>query len=113
MRKNDRQILYTIGENVRKLRKSKGITQEQLAYKLGGMSKNFVSELELGKSGISITNVIRLCEGLNLQPNDIFTGTIYYNDENNDFIVNKLSRLSKQDRDFFNGILDYFINTRN
>ena len=48
--------LEKIGEEIRKLRKEKNLTQKQLARKLG-ISQQIVSRIERGKENISLKNL--------------------------------------------------------
>lgn len=49
-----------IGRNVRDIRKSLDLTQEEFAEKLN-INAQFLSQIENGKTGISIDNAINIC----------------------------------------------------
>ena len=53
----------TIGKNIADLRKSNGMTQEQLAEKIG-TKKTYISRLENGKADIQLNTLFRIFEGL-------------------------------------------------
>lgn len=57
---NKNTINEKLGENIRSIRKSLNLTQEQLAEKLN-INCQFLSQAENGKSGISIDTAINLC----------------------------------------------------
>ena len=77
-----RKVLQIIGNNIKALRLSKGMTQEQMAEKLDH-SVNFVSLIELGKSGMSVTTMLDICNILEIEPNTIFNGLIDFNNDKN------------------------------
>lgn len=54
----------------REIREKQGLTLVQLAEK-SQVSKSEISAVELGKSEITIGNLIRLCLALETTPNDI------------------------------------------
>lgn len=65
----------TIGDNLRSIRRQKGITQEQLA-ELSGISLNFVSKIERKqKQNISIKTLMALASSLNVEPLDLLKGS--------------------------------------
>ena len=88
-----------IGNNIRIAREHKGYTQEQLAEKLNTSSK-FVSMAERGASGLSVSSMINLCKVLDIEPNSLFSGIINYNNDVDKQIINNLSLLSNEDKDF-------------
>ena len=75
------EILQIIGNNIKTLRLSKGMTQEQMAEKLDH-SVNFVSLIELGKSGMSVTTILDICNILDIDVNCIFKGLLDYKMKN-------------------------------
>ena len=60
-----------LGGNVRTFRKRKGLKQEELA-KLCGLSRTYISEVELGKKNISLENMVVLAVGLGVNVVDLF-----------------------------------------
>ena len=62
------------GETIRNARKSLGLTQRQLAEKLG-VSNTSVSNWEKGLSRPDADLIQKLCVCLHLQPNDIYGTT--------------------------------------
>lgn len=49
-------ICQKFGLNVKKHRINKGITQEKLS-EISGLSRNYISDVELGKRSISLKNI--------------------------------------------------------
>lgn len=69
------ECLDLLGKNIKKIRVLRGLTQEELADKLN-KSTNFISLIERGASGISISTIVDICNALNISPNLIFSGLI-------------------------------------
>jgi len=60
-------VVVVLGKNVRKYRKLRGLTQEQLALD-AEMERSYVSDLERGTRNPSVKAVARLAEALNIEP---------------------------------------------
>ena len=60
-------VVQLLGENVRRYRKLKGMTQEQLAAE-AGMERSYVSDLERGTRNPSVAALGRLAEALDILP---------------------------------------------
>lgn len=60
-------VVAVLGKNVRKYRKLRGLTQEQLALD-AEMERSYVSDLERGTRNPSVKAVGRLAEALNVEP---------------------------------------------
>ncbi len=70
----DKQRLLKIGDNIRTLRKQRGYSQEEFAD-IVGFSRSYYTEIETGKRNISVLNITKIIEALNVNPNEII-GTI-------------------------------------
>lgn len=57
----DMNRCYDIGQRVRSIRISQGLTQAQLAESLD-LSINFISEVENGKKGLSQDTICKICD---------------------------------------------------
>ena len=66
----DKQYLLKIGDNIRTIRKQRGYSQEEFAD-IAGFSRSYYSEIETGKRNVSILNLIKIIEALNVDPNEI------------------------------------------
>lgn len=56
-----------VGANIRRLRKAKGLTQEQLAHE-AGMAMRYVAGVERGEENPSLRYLVRLAEALGAEP---------------------------------------------
>ena len=59
-----------VGENVRRTRKLRGLTQEQFAEK-SGFSQQYLSSLENGKRNPSVITLYEIAVALEVQPSDL------------------------------------------
>jgi transcriptional regulator with XRE-family HTH domain len=59
----DQAILNKFGENLRKLRKSKGLSQEELTFR-ADLSKNMVGNIERGEVNPTLTTIVTLANAL-------------------------------------------------
>ncbi len=67
----DREFLVRFGDKLRQIRKSKNMTQEELAEKIG-VSQVQVARIENGRQNTSVIYVKSVIEALDIQANEIF-----------------------------------------
>ena len=60
-----------VGLNVRNLRNSKGLSQEQLAL-AAEVDRSYISEIELAKNSASIDVLERIADALHVDPKELF-----------------------------------------
>ncbi len=60
-----------LGENLKKIRTSKNITQTEFAEKLG-VDKSFVSNIENGKTNPTLSTITSLAKVLKISTNELF-----------------------------------------
>lgn len=109
MKKSNRkqELLQTIGNNVKSLRLARGMTQEQLAEKLDH-SVNFVSLIELGKSGMSVETIVDICNILDVDVNCIFKSLVDYRIQNKDRkLIDDILSLAKEDKDIVEKLVEH------
>ena len=63
-------LVQLLGENVRTLRKEKGLSQEELAFQ-AGMKRSYLSDLERGTRNPSVRALGRLAEALQVHPTEL------------------------------------------
>jgi transcriptional regulator with XRE-family HTH domain len=59
-----------VGANIRRLRKAKGLTQEQLAHD-AGMAMRYVAGVERGEENPSLRFLVRIAEVLEVEPAEL------------------------------------------
>ena len=67
-------VVQLLGANVRRCRKLRGMTQEQLALEVG-MERSYVSDLERGTRNPSVRALGRLAEALGVEPKELLEET--------------------------------------
>ena len=87
-----------IGKNIMKRRKEIGLTQEDLAYKLGYKSKSTINKIELGINDVSQSKVKKFAEVLNTTPAYLMGWE--KEEKNNNTIASIVIRL-RTDQDFY------------
>ncbi len=69
-----KEVYKKVGENVKKIRESKNITQLQLAEMIGHKSTTIISQGELGKKNFNIEHLYKISKALNVSLCDFFKG---------------------------------------
>lgn len=69
--KEKKHIQKAFGEQIRCQRKSRGITQEELAN-LSNLDRSYVGGVERGDRNISLINIYKIAYALKLTPKDLF-----------------------------------------
>jgi transcriptional regulator with XRE-family HTH domain len=67
---NEKSILELFGNQLRDIRTKKGFSQEGLALECG-LDRSYVGGVERGERNISLINIIRLAEALNVKPTEL------------------------------------------
>ena len=68
-------VKTTFGQRVRTLRKSAGLSQEQLALKCG-LDRTYIGGVERGERNIGIVNIEKIARAIDLSPKDLFEDEI-------------------------------------
>lgn len=63
----------TFGQNVKRIRTNKKLSQEKFSL-LIGMDRTYFSSVEAGKRNISLQNIIKIANGLNVPVSELFKG---------------------------------------
>lgn len=69
----DEVALSVFGNNVKYLRNKIQISQEKLA-ELSDLDRTYISSVERGQRNVSILNIIKIAEALNVNINSLFNG---------------------------------------
>ena len=66
--------MVTIGDNIRKYRKKKNLTQKELGD-IVGISNTYLSDMEIGRTNPSIKTLKRIAKGLEISYVDLLRDT--------------------------------------
>lgn len=69
----ERQILGRFGNNVRELRKARGLSQEQLAAE-AALDRTYMGGIERGERNLGILNIVRVAKALNVRVSQLCEG---------------------------------------
>jgi repressor LexA len=83
-----------IGERIRRIRKEKNFTQEELAWEIG-LSPNYIGLIERGKKRPSIETLRKISEVLEI-PISYFFENINYKMPQEDIITKKISSILRE-----------------
>ncbi len=67
----DNNLLEKLGHQIRILRLETGLSQEKFALKIN-MDRTYYSSVESGKRNISILNIEKIANGLNISLSELF-----------------------------------------
>lgn len=66
-------ITTLLGNRIKELRMQIGLSQEKFALMIG-MDRTYLASVEAGKRNISILNIKKIADGLNVSLSDLFMG---------------------------------------
>lgn len=93
----------TLGENIKTIRKKAKYTQEDFSEKLG-ITPQFLSSVERGINGISLTTAIKIFQITHCSPMSLFKGIIELSS-----IEDKYELLSDGDKQVIEKMIDYLM----
>ena len=106
-------VPYAVGQNIKRIRLLKGLSQENLANALD-KSTNFISLVENGKTGISIPTLIGFRKELGVDSNTILSGIVPVPETNVDtFIIQSLNLFDEKDKAMVTDLITYIVNSKN
>ena len=63
-------IQKKFGDKLRELRKQKGLSQEDLAFK-SGLHRTYISDIERGSRNLSLKNIEKIANALGMSPKSL------------------------------------------
>lgn len=73
MNRDERRFLERVGDRVRELRASAGLTQAQLADR-AGLHRTFVGSVERGERNVALLSLRRIAAALRVTPAELLAG---------------------------------------
>ena len=66
-------ITKELGARIQELRKKRGLSQERFALQIN-MDRTYLASVEAGKRNISVNNIKKIADGLDISISDLFKG---------------------------------------
>ncbi len=66
-----KKILISFGDNVRELRKEKGLSQEELSFK-ADLHRTYIGMIERAEKNITLTNIEKIAKALDVEIKKLF-----------------------------------------
>lgn len=66
-------ITVRFGDRLKELRAQKGISQEKFALQIG-MNRTYYASVEAGRRNVSLRNILKIAEGLDISLSELFKG---------------------------------------
>lgn len=66
-------ILIQFGQNVRKIRKEKGLSQEQLAFN-SNLHRTYIGMIERAEKNITLLSIVKIAKALDINITELFYG---------------------------------------
>lgn len=70
---NVQMIIKEFGKVVQKLRKERGITQEELSFR-AGLHRTYIGMIDRGEKNITLANIEKVANALNVSLKELFDG---------------------------------------
>ena len=107
---NKSNIYKILGNNIKRIRSLEGISQENLAERIG-KSSHYISVLERGESGLSVSTLIDICKVLHTDTNSIFNGIID-DSPSNSFLNKSIEHFNEKDKEMVLYLVQYILNSK-
>ena len=103
-----------IGKKIRERRLELGMTQEQLAHKLGYKDKTAINKIELEKNDVNQTKLVKIAEALDVPPTFFIEDVVH--EPHTDSVLmayaKKLAEMSPDLQDNVMKYIDFLLNER-
>ena len=105
--KNEKQNMQIlIGETLRNIRLSLGLTQEEVAESLG-LAPRYISDIERNKTKGSITTLVKLCNLYNVTPTVILKDYLNLSDNDLEDRINGFHNLNNEEKNIIQKLIQY------
>ena len=102
--------LKLVGNQIKKQRELKKLTQEELAEKVG-LSRNYISFLERGTKAPRLETLINIANALGVSANTLLLDVLDYDDKLQSIHISKeIECLSSKDKEIIYGVINVLKN---
>ena len=106
MKKEKHNIPILIGENLKNIRISLGLTQEEVAESLG-LAPRYLSDIERNKTKGSITTLVKLCNLYKVTPTVVLKDYLSTSDSNLDDSISGFNNLEENEENIIRKLIQY------
>ena len=96
-----------IYENIKRLRKERGWSQEDLAKKVGYSGKSMISRIEKGQMNLQQSQIVAFAKALNVEPGDLFGSDGVYSNSDERTLIDKYRSADETTREMVRRLLAY------
>lgn len=96
-----------IGKKVRQRREELGLTQEELAHKMGFQTKSAINKIEKDVNDINQSKLIKLAEALECSPSYFIDNQQSNPDASNEIVMAYAEKLSQLPPEKLNNVMQY------
>lgn len=100
-----------IGKIMKTIRKSRGLTQEQVAEKLG-LASRYISDIERDKTKGSLNTLVSLCNIYHITPTYVLKEYLNTSDYKEDIQLVGFYRLSKKEKQLVLKLIEFMNSTK-
>lgn len=101
---------HTIGNKLLQIRKSKGMTQSEVA-EASGLSDRTYADIERGSVNMRIETVLKICKALNITPDEILTEENMLSDLEISELIDKLNNCKPKEKETALSLLSIYLNS--
>lgn len=106
MKKEKHNIPILIGENLKNIRISLGLTQEEVAESVG-LAPRYLSDIERNKTKGSITTLVKLCNLYKVTPTVVLKDYLSTSDSNLDDSISGFNNLEENEKNIIRKLIQY------
>ncbi len=88
-------IKKLLGKRIKEIRRNKGLTQDELAEKIG-IESGSISNIENGKYYPTADNLEKIIKALNISPQNLF---VIEHNQDNDVLLNEINLILEENPD--------------
>mgnify|MGYP005796989713 FL=1 len=106
MKKEKNNIQILIGEGLKDIRTSLGLTQEEVAESLG-LAPRYLSDIERNKTKGSLTTLEKLCNLYNVTPTTVLKDYLKASDTKSDEHIAGFNNLTESEKNIIRKLVQY------
>lgn len=99
-----------VGNKLLEIRKKRGLTQVELA-EMAGLADRTYADIERGSANMRVETALRICEALQITPNEILTAENLSLDAKREEVLKLLQTRSIKEQDVALNILSAYLNS--